>query len=453
MMRKLILNLKPANFLIAALFIVSLALLFRGISMPKSGLGWRSTIILISAISTVFTACLFYVKEEIKFGVLLVFFSSGLSLFLFNFALEIRPEPYIKNIAPPPDKAELILNMRNIENITAYPRISPLVYREYYENKLATPVPFLPLSAISNSVILNGPLENPETPGWMIIKSDRYGFNNPDHVYEKPGNKILIVGDSFAAGVPVPEGKDVAGVLRTRGHNAISLGYSGNGPLSELATVLEYGPYLKPDIIFWFWFDGNDVGDLILESQNPILLKYLKGDEFSQNLIQRQKEINEMGKKISEYELNKYLANKKSYKEINSPHKGSWKFGDLIVSKHNLITLYHIRNLMGFSADTLAMKNFQPILEKAKKTSNNLGAELYFVYIPTIPYIERGAPAPTYKEVLSGLQKLNIEVLDLYSIFNSMNNPLDLYDGHLNEEGYEFLANLLEKQFIHQPPH
>ena len=45
----------------------------------------------------------------------------------------------------------------------------------------------------------------------------------------------------------------------------------GNGPLINYATLREYGEFLKPKKIFFFFFEGNDYEDLERElSSNSI---------------------------------------------------------------------------------------------------------------------------------------------------------------------------------------
>ncbi|SVE03619.1 uncharacterized protein METZ01_LOCUS456473, partial [marine metagenome] len=71
-----------------------------------------------------------------------------------------------------------------------------------------------------------------ETGRRMIYLSDRYGFNNPDSEWDSKKVEWLLTGDSFAEGLAVQPGEDIAGQLRAiTQKSAISLGRSGNGPL------------------------------------------------------------------------------------------------------------------------------------------------------------------------------------------------------------------------------
>jgi hypothetical protein len=61
-----------------------------------------------------------------------------------------------------------------------------------------------------------------------------------------------------------------------------------------LATLKEYGAFLKPKVVLWFYYEGNDMRDLNgREKFSPLLRQYL-GSPFSQNLIFRQQEVDKV---------------------------------------------------------------------------------------------------------------------------------------------------------------
>ena len=101
---------------------------------------------------------------------------------------------------------------------------------------------------------------------------------------------ILLTGDSFTEGYSVNSYETISAVLRKSGFYAISVGKSGSGPLIELAALKEYAEHLKPKIVLWLYYI-NDLNELGLEIQSSLLRKYLNEDNFSQNLISRQDEI------------------------------------------------------------------------------------------------------------------------------------------------------------------
>ena len=85
----------------------------------------------------------------------------------------------------------------------------------------------------------------------------------------------MLLGDSFAHGFCVNRPNDIASLLRNLSKKSVlNLGYAGNGPLIEYATLKEY---IKPNVkkIIWFYYEGNDIKDLGKEVNSEILIKYL----------------------------------------------------------------------------------------------------------------------------------------------------------------------------------
>ena len=145
----------------------------------------------------------------------------------------------------------------------------------------------LPASGISKSQTINCN----ENGYYSIYLSDRYGFNNPDDVWESNQTDYLLIGDSFVHGACVNSPHDIASNLRDLTYlNVINLGFRSNGPLIELSSLREYLPENTKNII-WFYYEGNDLKNLKKELKNKILIKYFKNDSFSQNLKKKQNQI------------------------------------------------------------------------------------------------------------------------------------------------------------------
>jgi hypothetical protein len=65
-----------------------------------------------------------------------------------------------------------------------------------------------------------------------------------------------------------------------------------------LATLKEYAVSLKPKVVLWFYYEGNDIRDPDgREEFSPLLREYLQGP-FSQNLIGPQQEVDRV---LTEY--------------------------------------------------------------------------------------------------------------------------------------------------------
>ena len=177
-----------------------------------------------------------------------------------------------------------------------------------------------PLSGKSNSLTI---FCN-ENGYFSIFDSDRYGFNNPDQEWNSNEIEYLIIGDSFAQGACVNRPYDIGSQLRTLSKkNVLNIGYGGNGPLIEYAALKEYLPKKVKNVI-WLYMNG-DMINLQNEINNKILIQYLHDDEFTQNLKNKQNQID----KIVE----------KNIKDENQKAKNRVKFSLF----RNFIKLYNLR--------------------------------------------------------------------------------------------------------------
>ena len=144
----------------------------------------------------------------------------------------------------------------------------------------------LPLSGISRSVTVSCN----ESGKYLIYESDRYGFHNPREIWKTGYFDIAAVGDSYTQGYCVPSDKNFVNLIRQHHAATLNLGMAGNGPLIELATIKEYARFVKPRIVLWFFWEGNDLLDLKTERHSSLLMKYLNPD-FHQDLFYRQTDI------------------------------------------------------------------------------------------------------------------------------------------------------------------
>jgi len=106
-----------------------------------------------------------------------------------------------------------------------------------------------PISGIANRLTIHCK----EQLNYSIYKSDRFGFNNPDKVWDDNNIDILLIGDSFVHGSCVNEKDTISGKIRDISNmNVINLGMGGSGPLIELASLKEYG--IKKNLKKFFGF-------------------------------------------------------------------------------------------------------------------------------------------------------------------------------------------------------
>jgi hypothetical protein len=329
------------------------------------------------------------------------------------------------------------------EGVDAVPAIRPFNLLDD-RKRSALIKDFLPLGGISKKTTVAGN----ETGRYMIYLSDRYGFNNPDTEWDAKNVGWLLTGDSFTEGVAVQPGEDIAGQIRLiTQESAVSLGRSGNGPLMELALLTEYAGAVRPKKVLWIYFEGNDLRDDVANQQNKLLMRYME-DGFSQNLINRQKEIDRRLKNF----LPK-IKNQSTLKQAKL-HQ-SWR-------RTYWMRLGSIRNIIGFDGNRpqesagvsagLHHSLFPKILTKAKAEVEAWGGKLYFVYLPEYGrYYKKVDLYDKYNkksEVIDLVEGLNIPVIDIHKeVFADHPDPLALYplrlSGHFNAEGYARVAKAI----------
>ena len=215
-----------------------------------------------------------------------------------------------------------------------------------------------PLSGISHSktIVCN------ENGYYSTYESDRYGFNNLNSEWDESKIEYLLIGDSYVQGGCVNRPNDIASVLRKLSKKSVlNLGYGGNGPLIEYATLKEY---YKPSTknVLWFYYEGNDFYDLDNELGDKTLKKYLNNSNFSQNLKNNQIQIDDINSKLIN---DTFLGNKLQNIKKNSKIKYKViKFLRLDKTK-NVIRNNLKNNSTEYKYDEY---NFKKILEKRMNT-------------------------------------------------------------------------------------
>lgn len=291
---------------------------------------------------------------------------------------------------------------------------------------------FLPLSSVALRLSM-GCTEGDqrEFPIWRL---DRYGFNNDDTVYMHP-NRIMVLGDSFAGGSCVHQEQSVAGQLRRAGYPTATAGYGGNGPLLDLAALTEYGTRFKPKQVLWLYFDGNDIDDLRQkELRSRLLLRYLT-DGFSQNLVDRQAEIDTL------WLDPQWEAHARAVRD-DKARQAAWE-GRLVDN------LPQVRAVLGDDIASLTahadlLRIFERILAIAKRRTEAWGGQLIFVMIPNMDDY-RGRVPPFRRPVLDIVRRLGLTIVDIDAGLRANGDPLVFYPvrsdwGHFNVQGYTLMT-------------
>lgn len=340
-----------------------------------------------------------------------------------------------------PLKVVADLHARQIE---AYPAILPVYFVEQAEGNHGDPG-ILPLGGISHkmTVLCN------ETGEYAIYESDEHGFNNPYGVFEQRPIDIVLVGDSFTHGYCVKQGEEIGGQLRHKGKSVINLGMGANGPLLELASLKEFAEPLRPKIVLWIYYEGNDLQDLERDYAFPLLRRYLE-DDYSQGLIHRQAEVDIL--------LHQYARARMQQEQWVMQQKQP------SVLAIKFLKLWRVRNLFGLSpvpspqnspytlrqpvSDSLHL--FARVLVKANAMVSAWGGKLYVVFLPSWERYARDVDQQTFMRrdrVFSMLQELHLPIIDIHEVFKQHDDPLSLIPfrgrGHFTREGYQLIARAI----------
>ena len=294
----------------------------------------------------------------------------------------------------------------------------------------------IPLAGISNTFTIHCN----ESGYWSNYKSDQNGFNNSKQI-QNDRFDVLLLGDSFIHGACVNYENTIVGNLN-QNIKAYSLGYDGFGPLRNYAALVEYGLHKKPKNVFFFFYEENDLQGLAKEMDYKTLQNYLKNENFSQNLIYKQKLIDENLKKF----FKKEVLNKEKFVK-------SFKI-KRILKLNNIREIINFRNAPQIeSVNSENLKILINILKLTEKKLNRINSKLFFVYLPTYNrYMakENDNYKLFKKQIKDEVTKNNFIFIDIDKEFKKTNlDPKEFYPngryGHYNEDGYKFISNIIIK--------
>ena len=330
-----------------------------------------------------------------------------------------------------------VINDYKKKKLDAFPTVHPI---HFLKNKLVDKYKILPLAGYPNVITIF----NNEFGYYEHYKSDRYGFNNNDYLWENENHKYVFVGDSFVHGAGIKNENSLNGIFKKKTKiEALNLGIGGNGPLLEYATLLEYLDFDKVKNLIWFYYSGNDLQNLSAELANKYLSNYLN-DGFSQNLIKNQNKVNNFIKEYIETKV-KYIEPKKEKKRNQSLFADSLKFSQIkkIISNSSYFTKNEIYE-------------FTNIINKINEICKKKNINFYFVHLPTYETIVNqkvnNSILTNKKIIFKFLETKNIPFIDIKSELLKQNvDPKNYYpfglQGHFNKLGNEKIINSLIREF------
>jgi hypothetical protein len=303
----------------------------------------------------------------------------------------------------------------------------------------------VPLGAVTNRVTL---LCN-EGGQWVHYQSDRHGFNNPAEVWESTPVEIVALGDSFTHGYCVPPAQNFVALIRQRHSATLNLGIAGDGPLLMLATLTEYATSLKPKVVLWFYFEGNDLDNLQREANSAVLRGYLT-DGYSQHSLMRYDDIDRgmvnqiprlraEGQRLRAQRLNRPLA-----ENLN-------QFAKLSMLRLQLGLVGRVEPGSASAFENANMERFRDVLLRARTRVERWGGRLVFVYLPDWDRYAGNTTLAAMKhgEVIATARGLGIPVIDVDSAFLAHGDPLSFFPfrrpGHYNAPAHRVVAEAVLK--------
>ncbi len=299
----------------------------------------------------------------------------------------------------------------------------------------------LPFAGISNqkTIMCN------ESGKYELYDSDRFGFNNKDSIWDQ-NPEIVLIGDSFTHGFCVNNEKNLASnINKYSSKKVLNLGYMGSGPLSELGILNEYAKNFENKIFIWNYFE-TDIRNLSREKNIELMLKYLNED-FSQNLIKKQKILDKELKNYFQKIIKTKEKKKNQFKEFLKFYQIRLLISNFLPQKYRIAGPFEskVKKENNKFFDELVI--LEKILLVVKKKMINNNNKLLFVYLPQYDSVKSNEANILLDKtrIFNILKKLDINYLDTYEeVFLKQDDPLSLFpmalSGHYTDEAYNLLA-------------
>ena len=238
-------------------------------------------------------------------------------------------------------------------------------------------------------------------------------------------------------GACVNRPNDIASRLRKLSKNSVlNLGYGGNGPLLEFATLREY---LNPGVskVLWFYFEGNDNINLKNELNIKLLNRYLDDLNFTQNLKLYQNRIDNL---LAESLKKELILEEKSLLKNKEQTKNRISYSQII----KFVKLGFTRKLL-YHTEPIP-NNFKRIIKLTNELVKMNNSKLYFIYLPSFErYKFKTLNFGRKDEVKKIITDLRIDFIDIDDeIFKKEKDPLKLFPfekhGHYTVQAYNKIS-------------
>ncbi len=273
---------------------------------------------------------------------------------------------------------------------------------------------------------------------YLVYKSDRHGFNNPDAIWDSPSVDIAVVGDSFVQGACAPDNDGMVDRARKVNPSIVNLGIGGNEPLTNLATLREYAPAIHPKKIVWVHYAGNDLSGMMQWAHIPWLRRYVDDPNFSQNLVAHDADIARM--------MDEFFA--QGLGSLNRYERSPLR--QILRNPMLALKVTALRERLGITHNDGASFDFdllERVFARTKELADGLGAEVSVITLPHALQAER--PLDTSeRRVKAIVEKFGMYHVDAGAVMRARGAPESFYafgryGGHLNADGDALLGELI----------
>jgi hypothetical protein len=349
-------------------------------------------------------------------------------------------------------KAQLIADMKR-EGKEAFTTFAPSVYVEddglpYESGRI------FPFATVSNVYAVYCQERGP----WMVYLTDEHGFNNTKGLYVTDQLDVAVVGDSFTHGACLKPGEDIPALMRQAGIRALNLGIGGSGPVIFAAVQREYAKPIRPKTVFWLYYSVG-IRTALYEATSPTLVRYLDDPGFTQDLINRQPELdtflrgfleNEFAKRVDQMTTSREERMAIVKKRLTNEAMALTRVRQRIRNLGDRDTV-----LEGREEQKLAIS--EKAIREARDEARAWGGEFVFVYLPDWYNYARAYDSYGIKidknfllrpDVLKFVGDMDIPIIDIQAeVFDKHPDPVSLFNwrmyGHYTPEGYRLVADRL----------
>lgn len=199
-----------------------------------------------------------------------------------------------------------------------------------------------------------------------VVDYDEHGFRNA------PGLKqadVVLIGDSFLEDGNHPKEDAFPTQLTDEiGRPVANLGLGGYGPQQQLVVLKRYGLPLQPQVVFWFFYEGNDLNDALA------YVDRVKGDLSIKD-------------KLSSFRKRSIVRNaaRKLHSFRCQPNPiASLRYGIFSAPDGRSTRMYILDPMLPLSeTDEGALNILADVFNEGHKRIEHSGAELVVVFIPT----------------------------------------------------------------------